>query len=309
MNIFPANFFRSNALVAGLCTMAFGALAMLGSMQYAAAQEPCLNDLADFNNAVCTANDVRVSKINVLSGPVACNEGTEVTIDSLEAEVLGGSKKRYDIGMYLATDGGDAKTSVSGANDGCVRDILNPAGVNLEPNDVADMCHDIQQGVLEKKPLADLTLQCQDTDGDGFLDVGTCLSWDNNAKDTCGGVNDVVPGTPSKCRCEPVRVGDIVVIPKGEIIVEKVVTNIKDDPTKFEFTGDAAGMIKEGETITVGGLEPGVYTATEIVPAGYRLNSIECDDDDSAGDGIATATFVVGEDETVTCTFFNEAGG
>lgn len=318
MNIFPSNFFQSHPLRSCVGVLVISALGMFANMQYAVAQEPCLNDVADFNNAVCTANDVRVSKINVIDGPVSCDEGLPVTISTLEAEVLGGAKKRYDIGIYLATDGGDAKASVSGNNDGCRRDILNPAGVNLEEDDAADVCNDIQQGVTETKPLANLTLICQDTNDDGFLDVGTCLSWDNNDRDTCTGKVDAIPGTPSKCRCEPIQVGNITVIPKGMIIVEKIVTFIKDDPTEFTFEGDAAGTITEQQTISVGGLEPGVYTATEInIPTGYRLirdtddeKAISCDDDDSFGErATATATFMVDEGETVTCTFTNEPLG
>ncbi|MEZ5525143.1 MAG: hypothetical protein R3E62_09335 [Pseudomonadales bacterium] len=310
MNISSHKLFHFHALTAFVGVVALSALGLFANMQPAVAGEPCLNDLAGFNNATCTANDVRISRINVLDGPTQCEEGKLVTIDSLEAEVLGGAKQRYDIGMYLALDGGDAKSSVSGANDGCRRDILNPAGVNLEQDDAADMCNDIEQGVTETKPLANLEIECQDTDGDGFLDVGTCLSWDNNAKDTCVDVNDVVPGTPSKCRCEPIRVGDIVVIPKGEIVIQKIVRNIKDDPTVFTFEGDVSGAITEQQTISVGGLEPGVYTSTEIVPVSYILENVECDDEDSVGDkDTATATIYLDADETVTCTFTNAAGG
>tara|TARA_R110002110_G_scaffold413729_1_gene641653 strand:- start:146395 stop:147321 length:927 start_codon:yes stop_codon:yes gene_type:complete len=268
------------------------------------AQEACLNDVADFNNAVCTANDVRISRINVLGGPTECSEGQMVTINTLQAELLGGAKKRYDIGMYLGTDGGDAKTSVSGMKDGCRRDFL-PLDEGFDDLDY-DQCGDISQGVLETRQLADLTLECQDTDGDGFLDIGTCLSWDNNSKDVCTGIEDVVPGTPSKCRCEPVRVGDITVTPKGTIIVEKQIDDNNPSDDTFAFTGDASGSIGDDEEIIVNGLDAGMYTSTEEDSPFYGLTDISCDDDDSFGDtNTRTATFYVSEGETVRCTFTN----
>ena len=88
----------------------------------------------------------------------------------------------------------------------------------------------------------------------------------------------------------------------GPIVVAKAT-----DPaggTGFTFSGDAAGTIADGETITVTDLAPGTYTSTETLPDGWVLSSIVCDDTDSSGDvPSATATFEVAAGETVTCTF------
>jgi hypothetical protein len=91
----------------------------------------------------------------------------------------------------------------------------------------------------------------------------------------------------------------------GTIIVEK-----ETDPpaveVDFEFTGDASGTIGGGESITVLNRTPGEYDATEIVPEGWMLSDISCDDDNSTGDtASAKATFNVEAGETVTCTFTN----
>src|SRR5579884_3847298 len=93
--------------------------------------------------------------------------------------------------------------------------------------------------------------------------------------------------------------------PPATIIVKKV-TDPNPDPTNssFTFTGDAAGTITNGQSITVGNLAAGTYHSTEVVPAGWQLASISCDDSNSSGDvGSATATFNVTPGETVTCTF------
>jgi uncharacterized repeat protein (TIGR01451 family) len=94
----------------------------------------------------------------------------------------------------------------------------------------------------------------------------------------------------------------------GTIIVKKV----SDPPggTGFTFTGDAAGTIDDGGTITVSNLMPGTYTSTETDPTGYSLDSIVCDDAQSATpstDNLTTrtATFKLDAGETVTCTFSN----
>jgi hypothetical protein len=96
---------------------------------------------------------------------------------------------------------------------------------------------------------------------------------------------------------------------EGTIIVKKVT-----DPTtatdKFTFTGDAAGSIGNGETITKSNLVPGTYYSTEAVPNGWDLTNISCDDANSTGNtGTAKATFILDPGETVTCTFSNRQRG
>ncbi|MDY6876711.1 MAG: GEVED domain-containing protein [Chloroflexota bacterium] len=92
----------------------------------------------------------------------------------------------------------------------------------------------------------------------------------------------------------------------GTIIVEKQ-TDPGGAPDQFEFTGDAAGTISDGEQIEVEGLQPGTYTSQEIVPARWDLVAIECDDDNSSGDlNTQIATFQLEAGETVICTFTNE---
>ncbi len=97
---------------------------------------------------------------------------------------------------------------------------------------------------------------------------------------------------------------------RGSIIVEKQ-TDPDGAPGSFTFTGDVAGSISDGGTITVPNVAPGTYTSTESDPsgAGYSLSSIVCDDANSTGDvGTRTATFNVEAGESVKCTFTNSTG-
>ncbi|MDY6911374.1 MAG: S8 family serine peptidase, partial [Chloroflexota bacterium] len=91
----------------------------------------------------------------------------------------------------------------------------------------------------------------------------------------------------------------------GTIIVEKQ-TDPNGASDTFEFTGDAAGIISDGQQIVVCDLQPGVYTSTEIVPAGWELTAITVDDDNSTADlNTQTVTFQLEAGETVTAVFTN----
>lgn len=300
-NVFQPHQMR---LLALLPVLALGACPLAGH-----AQQACLNDLAQFNNAVCTANDVRISRIDVLDGPVECVEGEGVSINSMVAVLEGGAKERYDIGIYFATDGGDAKASVSGQDDGCIRDFLTPLGDGAGAFDDldGDSCGDITQGTLEMKQLDSVNLECTDSDDNGFLDVGSCLSWDNNTKGSCGGVEDVVPGTPSKCRCEPIQVGEIIVIPRGSIVIRKEVAGGQtEEQWGFNFMSESF-QLGDGEQYSLDGLTAGSYIVSEDVSGiGTVLTDINCDDEDSTTDVDTRQAMVeLSVDETVTCTFTN----
>ena len=132
----------------------------------------------------------------------------------------------------------------------------------------------------------DLTaINCNDTDSSG--DVGTATA------------NFVVDaGETVICTFENRQ-------QRGSIVIEKQ-TDPDGAPDTFTFTGDAAGELTDNEQITVSDLLPGDYSSMEVVPAGWELSSIVCDDANSSGDvGTATANFVLEANETVTCVFNN----
>ena len=91
----------------------------------------------------------------------------------------------------------------------------------------------------------------------------------------------------------------------GSIIVEKQTVPDGAQGT-FTYTGDAAGSIGDNGQIVVTDLEPGTYTSTEALAAGWNLSSIICDDANSTGAlGTRTATFRLEAGEVVKCTFTN----
>ena len=99
---------------------------------------------------------------------------------------------------------------------------------------------------------------------------------------------------------------------RGTIVIEKA-TDPAGVDQDFAFTntiGIGGFTLNAGDPATasrtVSDLEPGPYEVSEVVPAGWDLGDISCDDDDSTGDtDTATATFDVAAGETVTCTFTN----
>ena len=101
---------------------------------------------------------------------------------------------------------------------------------------------------------------------------------------------------------------------RGSIIVKKV-TNPVGAAGSFTFSGDAAGSISDGGTITVNNLVPGTYTSTEANPApAFDLTGLSCNDGSSATASTVslatrTATFKLDPGETVTCTFTNRQRG
>ena len=91
----------------------------------------------------------------------------------------------------------------------------------------------------------------------------------------------------------------------GAIIVEK-----KTIPAlslvKFNFTGYANFTLLDGQQKQISKLPPGNYSIIESSASGWGLTKITCNDTNSINDTTARkATFVLGPDEFVKCTFTN----
>ncbi|MBC2698233.1 MAG: hypothetical protein HF974_07855, partial [ANME-2 cluster archaeon] len=299
-----------------------GLLLMLSVLTPGALADTCMDDVSPLDGLVCTANDVRVSHYNVIDGPTSVIAGEPMTV-TLQAELVAGASERYDIGFFVALDGGDA------LNGSCFREFLLPplCPRNESPNctynpingpfynaeyeeDINDTCGDLEQGVTTYRNLTPITIIAQDSDGDGIADVGTCVSWDIQTSDgsvnkpSCTCIDDTLPGTKSKCRCEAVRIGNITVL--GQIIVDKV-TDPSEDPQSFNFnlTGGPSNvdvsfsLTDQNAPFESDGLESGIYNVTELLPEYWELTSATCDD------GSDPNAIDLGSGEIVTCTFTN----
>ncbi|NCB43582.1 MAG: DUF11 domain-containing protein, partial [Clostridia bacterium] len=95
----------------------------------------------------------------------------------------------------------------------------------------------------------------------------------------------------------------------GKIIIEKQ-TLPDGDAQMFTFSGEVSGQIADGgilEKIVI----PGNYSVSEIVPSGWDLTGLVCDDTNSGESVVAgaTANINVENNETVKCTFTNTKRG
>jgi len=168
----------------------------------------------------CTANDVTIAGVTPTIQE-ACLTSTDTATVQFKFQFVGGSNERYDIGLFIATDGTQpddaAETGGAKYGDACYHDFLQPSSVagpwdlisgngafkELEDGNDADQCGDIEQNVtnyyLTRVPV---TVQCADGNGDGVVDpFSVCTSWDTNQNGFCTTVKNVFPSTDSKCRC------------------------------------------------------------------------------------------------------------
>lgn len=210
----------------------FAALAAFaGALPMAAGGDPpqsgnfCVQDFQ--GGAVCTANDVRFEEFIQVQVIEDCPTGVpgEATIVFQVVVSADGSPDRFDIGMFMALDGGSALTG-----DDCLHDYLDPpltdtpvygdANTNGIPDilngpwwdeeaDVSDVCGDIETDTEVIKTLVPITIDCVDNSvpPDGIVDISACASWDNNQGSTCTGVAGAFPGTPAKCSCTLIETG------------------------------------------------------------------------------------------------------
>jgi len=172
-------------------------------------------------NPSCTANDVRLVALDMISGPTSCMLGETVTL-TVRAKIES-SPERYDIGLWINEVGGSALSDPDGT---CYRDYLYPASEDNSDcnhdsgpyyNGDGDDCGDVPAVgsslcVSQTEPCTEgggtclltfhtftLDILCFDGDGNGLVDTGWATSWDNNAENECFDVLGTDPGTPSKC--------------------------------------------------------------------------------------------------------------
>jgi hypothetical protein len=314
------------------CAALFGLVILLTGTGSALAQDECLVEAYEGNNTPsCTAEDVRIS---VVTQPdiVSCILGEEVVVD-LQVSLLSGAVTRYDIGMFFAQGEWDAKF---GAPDGhgCYRDFLNPPGAdnvfNKDGGPYRNRDNDACAEILAADGtnifyVDNFTYTCADLNDDGVADLGTCLSWDNNSNTTCNGVEDAIPGTGSKCRCEILPIGNIELNETGLLEVQKVLNssyglvNLQiDGTTEAADVGDG-GTTGEHEVSAGTNLNPGaVHTVGETAGTGtslanYDSISIECRGNNGAGSVVASANnagpldVTVNPDDDIVCVITNTA--
>jgi hypothetical protein len=182
----------------------------------------CIRDFQP--GATCTANDVRIERLRVVTVLESCTEGVygeaEIVFEALVS--ADGSPDRYDIGLFIALDGGSAREGDScfhdhlppplsptptygDANSDGIPDLSAPPWWDGEGD--PDTCGDIETDTQVLKTLVAMRIACIDRTGDGIVDVSVGASWDNNTGSTCTGIGQAYPGTNAKCSVSDISTG------------------------------------------------------------------------------------------------------
>ncbi|MCI0390875.1 MAG: hypothetical protein MOB07_19185, partial [Acidobacteria bacterium] len=288
----------------------------------------------------CTANDVSLSAYTLVSGPTSCLPGDTIQV-VLKGQFGGTANERYDIGVFIATDGGNARDT----GGVCYNDFLhfastsNNTDLNLSggsgpfynaeyssssPN-FANTCGDVKQtNGTTFLTTQTVSIKCQDSNNDGTADVGTCTTWANQDNGTCTSELDTTAEEKSKCSCGNVPIAGLQVPKTGTIRVNKVLSP-SADPGKFNLQIDGAtagtgGNVGNGGTtgvvtVSAGTVPPGTgasHDVGETAGTSTDLNdytsSISCTSDQShtaSSPNAGPLSLTVLPDEDWICTITN----
>ncbi len=220
--------FKNNRYLSRAAVLIFGVALVVSAMPLEAGlPSGCLIDEAGVSG--CTAGDIGVNDIVVTVVSDGCVSLTDTATVNIELRVVAAQPTRYDIGLFLATDGGDA-IATGGA---CFHEALFPllatdtvptqaqreSGIGPFLDRDSDSCGEAENGNTYQRLLvvgdvptgsttaAELVIACSDiidefgnATPNGYLDLGWVVSWYQNASNVCTTVAHAVPGTSSKCQ-------------------------------------------------------------------------------------------------------------
>ena len=192
----------------------------------------------------CTANSMRVAAVAVNPEPAFCNSGDTI---SLRVGITVGTgrnraaKERYDLGFWVADTGtevlGGAACAFSAllpAVTGAAHNVTSGAGPYRAIN--SNQCGDILDAELTYHEFDVSEVLCQDTNGNGKLDMPMLVGWQQSKNnkgcdttdpaETANFVQSLFPQTSSSCWSNdgaPVDIDKITVEPPAEIEVYKTV--------------------------------------------------------------------------------------
>lgn len=154
----------------------------------------------------CTARDLQPTGAEVVAGPSACTEGELI---SATVRVLfengGGANARYDLGFFIGENGEQALGGTSCAFESLrplapPQDLTSGSGGYLDLD--GDACGDLSRDDVTYRDISSTQILCQDSNGDGRLDVSYAISWDNNMNSpACTDPNDPELFRPDPPKC------------------------------------------------------------------------------------------------------------
>lgn len=210
-------------------------------------REQCVRSRAGLNSLTCSANDVSLAEITLPQGaPSTCKAGETVS-QKLNFKVTSTANIRYNFSFYTTTNPlANPLDGVPGGNSNeCliwVGEVGDAGGLTNSQSANGDLCADVtksQDAVYQEEVI---TFFCQDTDGDSFVDLDYCATWDQNDDNLCSSGGEIqsgllpTPGAPSKCNCETVTI-PVKVLP-SEPLLEKIINGDATRPESDIFAGN-----------------------------------------------------------------------
>jgi hypothetical protein len=242
-------------------------------------------DLADPTKN-CTANDVSVASADIESysfdgvnytqyagQTITCNEGEPLFVQ-LKANIKeNATSKRTDIGAWIATDGGNARTGTCNHYNLIAPD--SGTVVDGVSNVDGDYCGDLENQDSSFVELGIISTVCHADASSDSLHIGSCLGWTEpggdqacpqNGSNTANGFRwGTVPGTTSKCNCSGFNI-NITVNKSASLEVVKACVPTTD-PGTFDLQIDGVTQ-KDEATCT----SPDNTTGKKTVGAGTNQN-------------------------------------
>ena len=178
-------------------------------------------DAGNDENLICASNEVVLESV-FNEVPLTCSQNEMITV-TIDASMRMPSGPRFDLGWYVATDGGDALEGTCVVNgfmqgnsyevrkDG---DVVAPIIWDTELGADGDECGDIVHGggTVSTPFLIEATLPCMDADDDGSLDFAVCFTWrDGDDGDSCTLDRNIPAGSSGGCYCARYGVANIQV--------------------------------------------------------------------------------------------------
>lgn len=210
-------------------------------------------------NLTCTANDVTLASVSNIciaatpggpldpdgdgcqnpnaNGQLTCVSGQPFTFTADFTMPLT-AQARYDLGLYIATDGGGGDGALTGT---CANNVVTGANSStfVQKDGAPDICGDIDDDHNPQVIRQTITTTCSDTNSDEKVNLPWCTSWRQpGSNETCDSATfttaaafDAYPGSPSKCNCGTLDID--VFLETASITVDKVAST----PTVSEAGG------------------------------------------------------------------------
>lgn len=322
---------RSCARLIGATTLIVGGLLLGAPPVSAQVANSCMQDVwmahGNSQSLTCTANDVTLSSVSNIcvqvasgspqedplrpgcqkansQGQFTCTSGQNFTFTADFTMPLT-AQARYDLGLYIATDGGGSDGALTGQ---CAPNVVTAANSStfLQKDAAPDVCGDIDAAHNPQVIHQTITTTCSDTNGDGKVNLPWCTSWrqpgSNEVCDsgtfTTAANFDAYPGSPSKCNCGDLNI-DVFLETASITVAKDAVT-----PTVLETGGSVTYSVAvtnnaQQSSVTLDSLVDNLYG--DITTTGHNgitattctLATIPAEINDPGGQNPYTCQFTV----------------